>query len=242
MASPAPHDVELGIQRKRVESVATPNRTTSLKSINSRSESRDRSQSVTQNEIQRPPSIGFDPTDRVFPIRSVVSVDPNVITQQRSSSQARGAVSPIREEARHYSFFDKQTWHQLKTESESQSHPDPEHAEPAIPTDIPHHETHAVNGKTELKTHSLASVVIQHPEIHANPAPGESQSGSGSAAHPRSQTGSRTDEENLLTSRFKHVMTDNGHAIITGREGDQLQYCEDEPIRIVRPTLTPLYF
>jgi hypothetical protein len=28
------------------------------------------------------------------------------------------------------------------------------------------------------------------------------------------------------------VVTDNGHAIITGREGEKLQYCEDEPIRI----------
>lgn len=33
-----------------------------------------------------------------------------------------------------------------------------------------------------------------------------------------------------VTTRFKHVVTEEGHAVITGRDG-QLQRCEDEPIR-----------
>ena len=36
----------------------------------------------------------------------------------------------------------------------------------------------------------------------------------------------------LMTARFKHVVTEGGHAIITGRDGDTLQRCEDEPIHI----------
>ncbi|KAL8808569.1 MAG: hypothetical protein Q9223_007247 [Gallowayella weberi] len=36
----------------------------------------------------------------------------------------------------------------------------------------------------------------------------------------------------LLTARFKHVVTDEGHAVIVGRDGDTLQRCEDEPIHI----------
>ena len=36
----------------------------------------------------------------------------------------------------------------------------------------------------------------------------------------------------LVTARFKHVITNGGHAIITGRDGDTLQRCEDEPIHI----------
>ena len=36
----------------------------------------------------------------------------------------------------------------------------------------------------------------------------------------------------LVTARFKHVVTEGGHAIITGRDGDVLQRCEDEPIHI----------
>lgn len=36
--------------------------------------------------------------------------------------------------------------------------------------------------------------------------------------------------EGIYTSRFKHVVTEDGHAIITGRGGNTLQRCEDEPI------------
>lgn len=44
---------------------------------------------------------------------------------------------------------------------------------------------------------------------------------------------SSTDETGgLLTARFKHIVTDGGHAVITGRDGDVLQRCEDEPIHI----------
>jgi hypothetical protein len=232
MASQTSQDIESAIRRKRSESVANPKRTNLKEPITPHLETRDRSQSVTGNAIEQPPSTGFDPTDRVFPIRSVVSVDPNATTQQTSSSQARGAVSPTREGARHYSFIDEKAWQQLQTDSQPQLHPDPEHAEPTIPTDIPRHDTHAVDDKTELATHSLASEVVQHPEIYAKPTPSDSQSGSGSTAHPRSQNEPKTEDEHLLTARFKHVMTDSGHAIITGREGEQLQYCEDEPIRI----------
>ena len=35
-----------------------------------------------------------------------------------------------------------------------------------------------------------------------------------------------------ITARFKHVITEGGHAVITGRDGDTLQRCEDEPIHI----------
>lgn len=38
--------------------------------------------------------------------------------------------------------------------------------------------------------------------------------------------------ETHTTARFKHVVTKEGHAIITGRDGDTLQKCEDEPIHI----------
>lgn len=236
MASPAPKEIGLGIRRQRSESVATPNRTDSSESVKHRSENRDRSQSVSHDETQQPPSTGFDPSDRVFPIRSVVSVDPKAATQQRSTS--RGAASPTRDGARHYTFIDEQTWHQMKSESDAQSHPrpDPEHAEPTIPTDNSRHETHATGKETELGAHSLASEVNQHPEFYAKPIQSDSQSGSGSTAHSRSQTGPRTDEDHLMTARFKHVVTESGHAIITGRDGEDLQYCEDEPIRIVSNT------
>jgi light-regulated signal transduction histidine kinase (bacteriophytochrome) len=42
----------------------------------------------------------------------------------------------------------------------------------------------------------------------------------------------QTQEMGLITARFKHVMTDGAHAVITGRDGETLQRCEDEPIHI----------
>jgi len=36
----------------------------------------------------------------------------------------------------------------------------------------------------------------------------------------------------LLTARFKHIVTAEGHAVITERDGETLQRCEDEPIHI----------
>ena len=38
--------------------------------------------------------------------------------------------------------------------------------------------------------------------------------------------------ERLITARFKHVVTEEGHAVIIGRDGDTIQRCEDEPIHI----------
>ena len=40
------------------------------------------------------------------------------------------------------------------------------------------------------------------------------------------------DAGGLLTARFKHVVTEGGHAVIIGRDGETLQRCEDEPIHI----------
>lgn len=36
----------------------------------------------------------------------------------------------------------------------------------------------------------------------------------------------------LVTARFKHIVSTDGHAVITGRDGETLQRCEDEPIHI----------
>lgn len=38
--------------------------------------------------------------------------------------------------------------------------------------------------------------------------------------------------ETLVTSRFDHVMTEDGHAIATGYDGDTLHRFEDEPIHV----------
>jgi len=53
--------------------------------------------------------------------------------------------------------------------------------------------------------------------------------------HSRNSVGNGSTElpeHPLVTARFKHVVTEGGHAVITGRDGETLQRCEDEPIHI----------
>ncbi|KAL5348128.1 hypothetical protein ACLOAV_006608 [Pseudogymnoascus australis] len=50
-----------------------------------------------------------------------------------------------------------------------------------------------------------------------------------------SQNGTPSDQGSVaehITIKYKHVVTAEGHAVITGRDGEQLQRCEDEPIHI----------
>ncbi|KAJ5577541.1 uncharacterized protein N7459_006505 [Penicillium hispanicum] len=230
MASPSSHNSRPGTPRKRSESAVTPTRPLFI-DTDLRPESRDRTQSVTQNlDGPKPPSASFDGSDRVFPIRSVVSVDPSA-AQANASARARGAVSPAREGARQYPFIDTQTWSQMQARPQGPPAPSPEAAlAPTTPTDIVRHETHAVDDETELATHSMASRVAQHPEIYAKPQ--SDKSGSGTAHPPSEGRPDTTADYSHVTSRFKHVVTDGGHAVITGRDGESFQYCEDEPIRI----------
>ncbi|KAE9983103.1 hypothetical protein BLS_004939 [Venturia inaequalis] len=50
---------------------------------------------------------------------------------------------------------------------------------------------------------------------------------------PSTRSGVSDDGDNfVMTARFQHVVTEDGHAVITGRDGEVLQRCEDEPIHI----------
>lgn len=55
---------------------------------------------------------------------------------------------------------------------------------------------------------------------------------SGSVVGTRTPADDGSIISSLVTARFKHVVTEDGHAVITGRDGDALQTCEDEPIHI----------
>lgn len=50
-----------------------------------------------------------------------------------------------------------------------------------------------------------------------------------------SQRGTSSDQGSVtehITAKYKHVVTAEGHAVITGRDGEELQRCEDEAIHI----------
>ncbi len=60
--------------------------------------------------------------------------------------------------------------------------------------------------------------------------PSESVSKDSASSRSRGRNASGNDE--LITTRFKHTLTPEGYAVITGRDGATLQRCEDEPIHI----------
>ncbi|KAJ5087168.1 hypothetical protein N7456_010784 [Penicillium angulare] len=251
MSSPMEQNSRPGTPRKRSESAVAPSsRPVSMQSFHGGAEGRDRSQSASRHDNPQFPGAGFDGIDRVFPIRSVVSVDPHAASH---AAQARSAVSPTRESAgaRQYSIIDSHTWNELKSQSQSpppvpskppsqppsqlSSQLPPSHtlseAEPTIPANTARHETHAIGDATELGTHSMASHVAQHPEIYAEPK-SDSQSGSATTQLPAPQVVRSDEPPSHVTARFTHVTTEDGHAVITGRDGKSFQYCEDEPIRV----------
>ena len=82
-----------------------------------------------------------------------------------------------------------------------------------------------------------AMVVPRRMKIHNDDTSTMSDSIASTGGGILSRSGAASIKSNatdggLTTARFKHVVTDGGHAIITGRDGDTLQRCEDEPIHI----------
>lgn len=158
----------------------------------------------SQPELQQKSS--FDGADRVFPIRSVVSIDP---PPQPPPLQHPAPLSPTREGARQYSIIDADTWQQLQS-----------HAKESLAYDLARQHPGATENRS---TQELAE---------ARRASSETDDGT-SNTNPDLQTqipdGSSHD---LVTSRFKHVVTERGHGIATGRPGQSFQACEDEPIHV----------
>lgn len=61
---------------------------------------------------------------------------------------------------------------------------------------------------------------------------GSIPSSSGPPSASDSQRATHDETGGILTARFKHVVTAEGHAVVVGRDGDTLQRCEDEPIHV----------
>ncbi|KAJ6153581.1 hypothetical protein N7470_006540 [Penicillium chermesinum] len=217
--------------RKRSGSDTTAGRNTmSMADTAQGNETRDRSQSVTAETARPsiPPSTGFDSTDRVFPIRSVVSVAP----APASGAQSWGATSPVREGARQYPIIDSRTWDEMQARARSPAASPPSSTEPTAPTATARHETHTTHEETDLAAHSMATQVVQNPEEYIEEErDGDKASISSSTPHASVQRIHPEDPYSNMTTRFTHKVTEDGHVVITGRDGE-FQYCEDEPIRI----------
>jgi light-regulated signal transduction histidine kinase (bacteriophytochrome) len=161
-------------------------------------------------------------SDRVFPIRSVVSVDPT----------STPAIRPNQPEG----YF-----------ANAGRKPVPRKDSPPEPVDAFH--PSRAGGSTPGREHrgeegpllstssrlapQLFNDLVAGSAAAAGPH-GHSRANSQRSAESSAKSIAATDDGsvNLITARFKHVVTEEGHAVITGRDGDVLQRCEDEPIHI----------
>ncbi|KAH0290401.1 hypothetical protein M436DRAFT_44080 [Aureobasidium namibiae CBS 147.97] len=169
-----------------------------------------------------------DVADRVFPIRSVISVDPNATPSHRSDHSNNGYFTQTPQEARRFSVTsdsENKGYNATSNRTGGSAESRPNNAQARKPS------ASANNRHSAQLFNELAS------SRHDN---SDNLSTDSRSTRPRSadrapSTKGADDPETgsgLITARFKHVVSEGGHAIITGRDGDTLQRCEDEPIHI----------
>ncbi|RHZ55745.1 putative sensor histidine kinase/response regulator [Aspergillus thermomutatus] len=150
----------------------------------------------------------FGSADRVYPIRSVISVDPSTASQPQQQTQS--SLSSPATGAREWSIIDAETWDQMWSQPKTITD-DPVAIEPSPSAPDT---AGSSNPPDQGPPHSLSNAS----------APGSPLS--------KTQDAEVDPEHGLVTARFRHVVTDGGHTVITGRDNDSFQSCEDEPIHI----------
>lgn len=232
------------------------------------SQTREEVQPYSQSSYSQPSEkqlapLGSSSTDRVFPVRSVISVDPIPATPLHGPHKGNNDANdgfpgmvPASSElntpgpVRRHEFVSSDEIPQaipMPTKSSraeivpSQtglppSLQDGKHDTAAdgvndnrirgrrVPTSTANGNSHGYGGGSRMQVFSDAT--SDGSGLPASPtyasAPVDSRAAIEEAEGPRG----------FLTARFKHIVTDAGHAIITGRDGETLQRCEDEPIHI----------
>jgi light-regulated signal transduction histidine kinase (bacteriophytochrome)/CheY-like chemotaxis protein len=193
-------------------------------------------------------------TDRVFPIRSVVSVDPT--PTPKTSNQSPGDYFHPWSRTNDGRFPDARRQSQGSTASQSSqasqrnrahrqsSLATPSTEKPPAATRAPSKPPPPPQGSEASKNPRMAPQQLStqlHDDMGSNQSVEDNsrspslrpdnKSRSPGAASIASRVSSLGDI-GLVTHRFKHVTSEGGHMIITGRDGDILQRCEDEPIHI----------
>ncbi|KEQ61406.1 uncharacterized protein M437DRAFT_16610, partial [Aureobasidium melanogenum CBS 110374] len=172
-----------------------------------------------------------DVADRVFPIRSVVSVDPNATPSHRSDTSNNGYFTQTPHQGRRFS---------TASESDHKAHDASSRNKTSGSTESHQHKSQDRQSSSSAnKKHRHSAQLFN--ELASSRNDSDNRSTDSRSTRPRSserapsmKSLSATDETGtgLITARFKHVVSEGGHAIITGRDGETLQRCEDEPIHI----------
>jgi hypothetical protein len=186
-------------------------------------------------------------TDRVFPIRSVVSVDssqtPYTFPARNSSEQQEyfpsGVVHPsnsghdiagdLQSRRGHGQSFSEADGRPVLA-SRRQQHPSRLSGERVggdrkASTSTGHRDSDRYGGG--IRMHLFSDATSEKSNERTDSVGGHGTINSNSLG-----THTPMDQESisgLVTARFKHIVTAEGHAVITGRDGETLQRCEDEP-------------
>ena len=184
--------------------------------------------------------------DRVFPVRSVVSVEPQSgpanqsygtdyedDLDQTSTGVASRSSSVKRQPSTSSTHSRASTSALSQPQVENRSEDRGAQAPSTVASEPPRRPSTFRRSSTEVRERMGGSRQMQ---TFVGTASVRSQSISSTQGYPASTSGSMrsaVDEPgSLITARFKHAVIEGGHAVITGRDGDTLQRCEDEPIHI----------
>lgn len=179
-----------------------------------------------------------DSADRVFPIRSVVTRDPNPTPATRLERHGDG----------YFASAPPRRYSANSTSGQQSVQNTPMRGRPGS-TAASVSSTAAVDPPSDHEKRDRAAAITKQEQdnIHKSRLPAQvfselaaskAESDMGDA---RSEAGARSIGSNksnvdepfgIVTARFKHVVSDGGHMVITGRDGQTLQRCEDEPIHI----------
>lgn len=162
-------------------------------------------------------------TDRVFPIRSVVSVDPTSTPMPKHESRDlqdgyfHGTMRPggggsHTTKGNVFSFSDRSPRNDEQTPAKSSPRPTPPKGQR-----MPHNHMDTIMSQDDAQYDTSSQTTERYEgSVVSRNMPGTEQK-------------LEQDTDELVTTRFTHVVTEDGHAIITGRDAD-IQNCEDEPI------------
>ncbi|KAK7743972.1 hypothetical protein SLS62_010387 [Diatrype stigma] len=189
-----------------------------------------------QRSYSKSSSASADLSDRVFPIRSVVQVRPS---QHNASTSTRGFGASGTVPSQVPDWKDRQRPNETPIEDDDAHIRQSDHVPVSASGELgsPDRED-SKKGRYGEKNTLGRPPINQSLFSFTDVASGASDAASESASllsqrsqirdSPSRNVPSESDEA-LVTLRFRHVITDDGHAIITGRDGN-LQRCEDEPI------------
>ncbi len=173
--------------------------------------------------------------DRVYPVRSVVSVDPTPTPSIRPDRGEGGYFGPAAR-GRRQSNATSDASSVIRTPAKPRQSSQDKTVQDAAERDRRESASSAGASTTGSPAPRQSSTyindIVADAESVTSTRPGTASDMPPYSRAPSTMSGRSEELGGLVTARFKHVVTEGGHAVITGRDGETLQRCEDEPIHI----------